>query len=101
MYKKCGIGPHLAPITAAFSWRSKAHTLLKVDVAVDGNRDGEIEFANATDRTTMLKMIPEPYDLRESDTRNVFQCVRRDILKQFQNAKHICEPKSTTRTAQK
>ncbi|NBB81374.1 MAG: hypothetical protein GVY36_18360 [Verrucomicrobia bacterium] len=47
----CALRTPLDPAGAAFFWRSKAYTLLKVDVAVDNNRDGEVSF-DGTDVTT-------------------------------------------------
>ena len=42
MYQTCGAEPHLDPITAAFFWRSKAHTLLKVDIDIVHPASGEL-----------------------------------------------------------
>lgn len=55
VYQPSELCPPLDPITAAFFWRSKADRLLKVDVAVDNDRDGEISFGNAGDKTTEEK----------------------------------------------
>ena len=51
MYQPCDFCTPLDRITAASLWRLKAHTLLKMDLAVDNDRDGEVTF-RGTDATS-------------------------------------------------
>ncbi|NBB78347.1 MAG: hypothetical protein GVY36_02720 [Verrucomicrobia bacterium] len=64
----CALRPPLDPVRAAFFWRSKAYTLLKVDVVPDWDRDGVIDDADrdkATDSNPFRFWVNDDNDSGE------------------------------------
>ena len=64
MYPTCHSPNPLNPVTAANFWRSKADTLLKVDLAVDLNNDGQIDHADRSLQSAGEKTEASPREIK-------------------------------------